>query len=57
MKNKKLTMQLKKLVMRVQNNPAKYISYFICIAALFTLVSCSATKYIPQGDALYTGAS
>ncbi|MBA2562621.1 MAG: hypothetical protein H0V14_06840, partial [Chitinophagaceae bacterium] len=43
--------------MRFHYNPAKYICYFICAVALLMLASCSATKYIPQGDALYTGAT
>ncbi len=35
----------------------RWIVYSCCITVMTLLYACSGTKYVPKGDALYTGAS
>lgn len=41
---------------KIRNMETRYIKYFI-VLSLFFAFGCSSTKYLPEGDFLYTGSS
>ncbi|MES2575461.1 MAG: BamA/TamA family outer membrane protein [Bacteroidota bacterium] len=44
------------MIKKHSNMEIRYIKYFIALS-LFFVFGCSNTKYLPEGDSLYTGAS
>jgi outer membrane protein assembly factor BamA len=43
--------------MSKKHSHIKYIKYLMMLVSLFFVFGCSNTKYLPEGDLLYTGAS
>lgn len=48
--------KLKEMSKKHRNMEIRYIRYFI-VLSLFFVFGCSNTKYLPEGDLLYTGGS
>lgn len=51
-----MKIKLKEMSKKHSNMKTEYIRYFIALS-LFFVFGCSNTKYLPEGDLLYTGGS
>ena len=49
--------QLKEMSKKHSDMNIRYIKYLMMLVSLFFVLGCSNTKYLPEGDLLYTGAT